>query len=502
MSGRDASASVARGPSAPGDLGALDQSDAGIEGDAGAGAQVVDARRIAVGRYTDAHTLVVVAAAEASDLAPGTVVDARAPGDLTIVPLSGEAPDGSALALLVAPGGEGAGGASNVALVIDDEAANREYYTAAFEQVGWHVESAESGSAGVTAFIATEPALCLVDVRLPDMNGYDVCRQLRTVDRRHSHIVLMSADPTMVEPQRAANAGADLAMVGPIGIGQLRTIVEQRPSRTTRRRVTAGDRPGSSGVRLQLFGEPEISLGDRRLVVPPGAATDIISVLAIHHAAVLTTAELGELAWSPPATSPSPVHTALSRLRGMLAKHGFADLIVTSPQGYRLDVQSSNIDVCRFEQEAERLDPRALDDAEYVAAAKAVLAGVSDSAFGASTVTAVEAARVRIWEARAVLEERISVRQILLGNTVEAVGTARRLTARELWRESAWTILVAALYHSGRQREALETYQVARNLLINSVGVDPSPLLRDIEARVLNQDPALNDPSFVRGLAR
>ena len=63
-----------------------------------------------------------------------------------------------------------------------------------------------------------------------------------------------------------------------------------------------------------------------------------------------------------------------------------------------------------------------------MAEAQRVLDIASDTAFGASAVPAVEAARVRIWEARAVLEERVAVRQILLGDTVDAVAGARRLT--------------------------------------------------------------------------
>ncbi|HWL43464.1 MAG TPA: BTAD domain-containing putative transcriptional regulator [Ilumatobacter sp.] len=458
--------------------------------------------RAAVVQYVDARTVVVLAAAGETAIVPGTRFDVDELGDMTLVPLVGAGPDGSSLALLVLGSAERRDERGNAALVIDDELANRDYYAAAFGQIGWRAEASPTGTAGIMAFAATEPAVCLVDVRLPDMNGYDVCRQLRTVDRRQCLVVLMSADPTMVEPQRAANAGADLALVGPIGVGQLRTITEQRPPHPVRPRVAMVDRPASSAVRLKLFGDPEIVLADRWCALPPGAATDIISVMAIHHPAVLSTADLGELAWNPPATSASPVHTALSRLRSALQKHGVPDLVVTAQQGYRLDVMAANIDTVAFEKAATDLDPNRFDDAAYVAEAQRVLANVSDSAFGASNVPAVEAARVRIWEARAVLEERVSVRQILLGDTVEAVAGARRLTARELWRESAWTILVAALYHSGRQREALETYQVARNLLINSVGVDPSPALRDIESRVLNQDPSLHEPGFVRGLAR
>ncbi len=458
--------------------------------------------RAAVVQYVDARTVVVIAAAGETAIVPGTRFDVGSLGDMTLVPLVGSAPDGSSLALLVIGAVERPDERQSTALVIDDELANRDYYQAAFGQIGWRAEASPTGAAGIMAFAATEPAVCLVDVRLPDMNGYDVCRQLRTVDRRQCLVVLMSADPTMVEPQRAASAGADLALVGPIGVGQLRTISEQRPPHPVRPRSAAFDRPASTSVRLKLFGDPEIVLADRWCALPPGAATDIISVMAIHHPAVLSTADLGELAWNPPAASASPVHTALSRLRSTLQKHGVPDLVVTAQHGYRLDVQAANIDTVAFEKGAGELDPSRYDDAAYVAEAQRVLANVSDSAFGASSVPAVEAARVRIWEARAVLEERMSVRQILLGDTVEAVAGARRLTARELWRESAWTILVAALYHSGRQREALETYQVARNLLINSVGVDPSPALRDIESRVLNQDPRLHDPEFVRGLAR
>ena len=453
-------------------------------------------------QYVDARTVVVMAAASDTAIVPGTRFDIDALGDMTLVPLVGSAQDGSALALLVLGSNGRGNGRAPVALVIDDEPANRDYYAAAFDQIGWRAETSATGTAGVIAFAAAEPAVCLVDVRLPDMNGYDVCRQLRTADRRQCLVVLMSADPTMVEPQRAASAGADLALVGPIGVGQLRTITEQRPAHTVRPRPAVSERPASTAVRLKLFGDPEIVLTDRWCALPAGAATDIISVLAIHHPSVLSTTDLGELAWSPPATSASPVHTALSRLRTALQKQGVPDLIVTAPSGYRLDVEASNIDTVAFEKAAAALDPARYDDATFVTEAQRVLAGVSDTAFGASGVPAVEAARVRIWEARAVLEERVSVRQILLGDTVEAVAGARRLTARELWRESAWTILVAALYHSGRQREALETYQVARNLLVNSVGVDPSPALRDVETRVLNQDPRLHDPGFIRSLAR
>lgn len=468
----------------------------------GSGANIAATYGIAVIELTGTDSGAVIAASEASTVAVGQALGADLLDTLALVPLDGTLASGNPVALALTEHTGRAEAPAAVALVIDDEMANREYYAAAFDQIGWRAETAATGNAGVMMLTAAEPAVALVDVRLPDMNGYDVCRQLRSVDRRQCFVVLMSSDPTMVEPQRAASAGADLALVGPIGVGQLRTITERRPPSQVRVRPGSEDRVASSGVRLKLFGEPELNIGEHWWPLPAGAATDIISVMAIHHPSVLSTSDLGELAWSPPATSASPVHTALSRLRTALANNDCPELVVTSQQGYRLDVQACNVDTLAFEKAADALDAGALGDQEYLQRAREILTGIGDTAFGASSVPAVEAARVRIWESRAVLEERVSVRQILLADTVEAVATARRLTARELWRESAWTILVAALYHSGRQREALETYQVARNLLVNSVGVDPSPALRDIEARVLNQDPVLQQPEFIRALAR
>jgi DNA-binding SARP family transcriptional activator/predicted ATPase len=59
-------------------------------------------------------------------------------------------------------------------------------------------------------------------------------------------------------------------------------------------------------------------------------------------------------------------------------------------------------------------------------------------------------------------------------------------------RERLWEQLIVALYRAGRQRDALAAYQRVRDVLVDELGLDPGPALRDLEQAVLRQDPALN----------
>jgi DNA-binding SARP family transcriptional activator len=56
-----------------------------------------------------------------------------------------------------------------------------------------------------------------------------------------------------------------------------------------------------------------------------------------------------------------------------------------------------------------------------------------------------------------------------------------------------------ALYRSGRQVEALRAFQRTRAVLVEELGIEPSPLLRQLEEQILVQDPALDLASKANG---
>jgi len=97
------------------------------------------------------------------------------------------------------------------ALVIDDEADTREIVAAFLEPVGYQIRTAEGGEPGLLLAAAESPDLVIVDLSMPEMNGYDVCRALRHNPRtRHIPVIVLtaSADPALVRKAYAAGAQA------------------------------------------------------------------------------------------------------------------------------------------------------------------------------------------------------------------------------------------------------------------------------------------------------
>ena len=89
------------------------------------------------------------------------------------------------------------------------------------------------------------------------------------------------------------------------------------------------------------------------------------------------------------------------------------------------------------------------------------------------------------------LERRIEA-DLALGRDAELVGELEALVARHPLRERPRVQLMLALYRAGRQAEALDAYQQARRVLVDELGIDPSPALQELEKAILRQDPSLD----------
>ena len=66
-----------------------------------------------------------------------------------------------------------------------------------------------------------------------------------------------------------------------------------------------------------------------------------------------------------------------------------------------------------------------------------------------------------------------------------------RLITESPFREDLRAQLMLALYRAGRQADALRAYQEARDVMVDELGIDPSPALRRLERQILEQDPEL-----------
>ena len=87
--------------------------------------------------------------------------------------------------------------------------------------------------------------------------------------------------------------------------------------------------------------------------------------------------------------------------------------------------------------------------------------------------------------------ESRAVADLGLGRHGELAGELEALCREHPLRERLWELLILALYRSGRQAEALRAYTEVRDHLAGELGIDPGPALRELQARILAQDPSL-----------
>jgi CheY-like chemotaxis protein len=107
-------------------------------------------------------------------------------------------------------------------LLVDDDPDQVEMYRYALEDVGFVVTSASTGSDAITRAHDLRPDVVVLDVRLPDITGWEVCAALKEDPRtEHIPVVVLTAAATTTLAMDAANAGCAAYLVKPCYPDQL-----------------------------------------------------------------------------------------------------------------------------------------------------------------------------------------------------------------------------------------------------------------------------------------
>ena len=107
-------------------------------------------------------------------------------------------------------------------LVVDDEAAIREYETVLLSELGHEVIAAADGAEAVRLARERQPHLVLLDIMMPELSGIEVCRQLRADPRtRDARIIVVSAVDAKRALEESIIAGADDFLAKPINALEL-----------------------------------------------------------------------------------------------------------------------------------------------------------------------------------------------------------------------------------------------------------------------------------------
>ncbi|MFB7939674.1 AfsR/SARP family transcriptional regulator [Streptomyces sp. NPDC004779] len=245
---------------------------------------------------------------------------------------------------------------------------------------------------------------------------------------------------------------------------------------------------------------------ERGVSVVPSAAKprQILALLALQADHVVTVPTLMEEIWGEnvPRSASTTLQTYILQLRRKLAvalegdpSRQAKDVLVTQHGGYLLQVQPGQVDKQEFERLADsgRAAFEAGDDHAASRLLSAALAMWKGSALVDLRVGGVlELEVLRLDEDRmACLERRIDV-DLRLGRHAEIVPELRVLVARYPMHENFCAQLMTALHRAGSAWRALEAYQRLRGVLIEELGMEPSPKLRRLHQAVLCADPELD----------
>jgi len=242
-------------------------------------------------------------------------------------------------------------------------------------------------------------------------------------------------------------------------------------------------------VEFELLGPLRVVDGDRDLTPARPKQRALLAMLLLHREEVVPGARLIEALWGeePPDTAPTALHGHVSSLRKLIG----AERIRTRPPGYLLQVSAGELDVARFEsliaQARDREDPD--ERSVWLREALALwhgepLADLRYQAFAQREVARLEELHL------AVIEDRVDA-DLALGRHHELVPELEPLVAEHPFRERLRGQLMLALYRCDRQADALNVFQSGRRVLAEELGIDPGPMLQQLEVRILRQDAGL-----------
>ncbi|MGH3359223.1 MAG: BTAD domain-containing putative transcriptional regulator [Nocardioidaceae bacterium] len=252
---------------------------------------------------------------------------------------------------------------------------------------------------------------------------------------------------------------------------------------------------GGEGLEVRLIGTVALLRDGQPLPVPGRRVRALLALLALSAGRTVSIEALAVGVWGdePPERVRGSLQTYVGRLRRLVG----AGVVSTQSSGYRLELARSEVDLLACADDAER--------AHGSAARRRALADVlerwREQPFGDPPSEWIARHEVPGW-----VERRLQVLERWVDLCFEAdehascVVDLNREVERHPFRETLWIRLLDALDRSGRTAEALERYEEVRKRLAEELGVDPSPELRGVHARLLDRSDGDAPPRSALGV--
>jgi two-component system response regulator RegX3 len=219
-------------------------------------------------------------------------------------------------------------------LVVDDEPSITEFVSYNLKKEGWEVEVAENGDDALALAAATPFDLVVLDVMLPGMDGYEICRRLRASSS--VPVLFLSARDTELDKVVGLEIGGDDYLAKPFGVRELTARVKallRRAQPGSRDTSLSGERIEVAGILLDESAHTAVS-GDNPIDLTP-REFELLACLMRHAGKVLSREQLLREAWAwEYLVETKTVDTHVKRLRDKLEAADVDPNLVETVRGY------------------------------------------------------------------------------------------------------------------------------------------------------------------------
>ena len=222
-------------------------------------------------------------------------------------------------------------------LVVEDEEDIAVPLMRTLEREGYEVSRASGGAEAVSFAVDNDPAVVILDLGLPDMDGLDVCRQMRS-GGYEGGIIMVTARAGELDRVVGLDVGADDYLAKPFGLAELlarvRALLRRSgtPTATDDTTVTT-----SSGLRIDAASR-RVHLNEREIALT-AKEFDVLAVLASNHDKVVPRETLMNQVWDQNwYGSTKTLDVTIGRLRSKLEAADAGEKVVAiRGVGFRLE---------------------------------------------------------------------------------------------------------------------------------------------------------------------
>lgn len=247
-------------------------------------------------------------------------------------------------------------------------------------------------------------------------------------------------------------------------------------------------------MKYGLLGNFEVWSGSRRLAIAGRAQPRILAGLLLNVGRTVTVDWLIDLLWpdDPPASARRQVQNAIAALRRRFRAEGI-DPIERGFNGYRLIANDVDLDIRQFSVKT-RQARQFFSAGDTVAALKTFAAALSlwrGPAFSGLSGRVFEAAALRLNDSRLSAYEDYAVVALSRGEPDLVADELNALIVAHPLRQRLTARLMHARYQQHRGPEAARLYETLRHRLSGELGLEPSPEIAELHARIMQSDPLL-----------